>query len=63
MHADKQQMEKELEDFKSAAQAVMEMVDFSAEGEAGEQSLLEKLRATPQKVASYIAEATRTYIS
>ncbi|RLM69952.1 putative gypsy-type retrotransposon [Panicum miliaceum] len=43
---------KELEDFKSAAQAVVEMVDFSTEASSNS-----------QKVTIYIAEGTRTYIA
>lgn len=60
---EKTAVQKELEDFKIAAQSVVELVETSSEGEANTGSLLEKLRATPQKVANYISEATRTYIT
>ncbi|RLN31031.1 hypothetical protein C2845_PM05G24360 [Panicum miliaceum] len=63
MLEEKDVIQKELEDFKTTAQAIVEMVEFPAEGDAGELSLLEKPRATPQKVASYISEATRMYIA
>ncbi|RLM75003.1 hypothetical protein C2845_PM15G03330 [Panicum miliaceum] len=59
MLEEKDVIQKELEEFKTAAQSIVEMVEFPVVGEAGELSLLEKLRAIPQKVASYISEATR----
>ena len=39
------------------------MVDPVEDGEAGEKSLVERLRDTPQKITSFLSETSKQYIA
>jgi hypothetical protein len=46
-----------------AAQQVLEVVDPQEDAVAAGSSLVERLRGAPQKILSYVTEASTTYIS
>jgi len=52
--------QKELQEFRTAAQAVVESVDLA---EASSGSLVEQLRKVPQKIIDYLAESYRSYVA
>lgn len=59
--AEKDICNKELADLKTAAQAVVDMVD-PPEGSVEEgRTLLERLQAAPQRITNYLSETTRQY--
>jgi hypothetical protein len=60
---EKEQHQKELEDLRVAARQLVEVVDLLEDGAAEGRSLLERLRGAPQKVHSFVAEASTTYVS
>ena len=61
--AEKDICNKELADLKTAAQAVVDMVD-PPEGSVEEgRTLLERLQAAPQRITNYLSETTRQYVS
>jgi hypothetical protein len=60
---EKEQRQKELEDLRVATRQLVQVVDPLEDGTADEQSLLERLRGAPQKVLSFVAEASTRYVS
>jgi hypothetical protein len=60
---EKEQRQKELEDQRVAARQLVEVVDPLEDGAADRRSLLERLHGAPQKVLSFITEASTTYVS
>jgi hypothetical protein len=58
-----EQLRKELEDLRGAAQELVDMVDPPEEGEAGPRALLERLREAPKKVLKFLSEAPVTCVS
>jgi hypothetical protein len=58
--ADRDQKAQQLADLEAAAQVVIGMVE---EGEAGEKSLLERLREAPQRLSSFFSETSRDYLA
>jgi hypothetical protein len=60
---EKEQRQKELEELRVAARQLVEVVDPLEDGATDGQSLLERLRGAPQKVLSFITEASTTYVS
>jgi hypothetical protein len=62
MAEEKELKQKQLEDLHEAAQVVVNMVDPS-EGVVDNRTLLEPLHETPQKIASYVSETTKTYMA
>jgi phage gp36-like protein len=59
----KELRQKQLEDLQEVAQVVINMVDPPKEGVINNRTLLERLREASQKIASYVSEATQTYVS
>jgi len=55
--------EKELEELKTAAQAVVDMVDPPKEGTVQDKTLLERLQGAPQKIVKYLSDTSRQYVS
>jgi hypothetical protein len=53
----------DVEKLRVAARQLVEVVDLLEDGAANGRSLLERLRGAPQKVLSFIAEASTTYVS
>jgi ABC-type transporter Mla subunit MlaD len=60
---EKEQHQKELEDLRVAARQLVEVVDPLEDGAAYGRSLLKRLHGAPQKVLSFVAEASTTYVS
>jgi len=60
---EKELRDKELEELKTTAQVVVDMVDAAEEGVVDSRTLVEQLRQVPQKIASYISETTREYVA
>jgi hypothetical protein len=58
-----EQLRKELEDLRGAAQELVDMVDPPEEGEAGPRPLLERLREAPKKVLKFLSEAPVACVS
>jgi hypothetical protein len=58
-----EQQQKELEDLRWAAQALMDMMDPLEGGEASSRPLLERLRGAPQKVVKFLSEAPVACVS
>ena len=56
MAADRDQKAQQLADLETAAQVVIEMVE---DEEAGEKSLLELLRETPQRLGSFFSDTSK----
>ena len=50
----------ELSDLKTAAQAVVDMVE---DGDVGEKSLVERLREAPQKIAGFVSDTSKQYMA
>jgi hypothetical protein len=63
MGEEKEQRQKELEDLRVAARQLDEVVDPLEDGVVDGRSLLERLREAPQKVLSFVTEASTTYVS
>ena len=57
--ADCDQKVQQLADFEAAVQIVVRMVE---EGDAGDKSLLERLREAPQRLSSFFSETSREYL-
>ena len=51
---------KKLAGLEAAAQAVVDVVE---EGEAGDKTLVERLRETPQKITSFLSDTSRQYLA
>ena len=58
--AERHRQAKELADLKAAAQAVVDMVEDSG---AGDKSLVEHIRAAPQRIASFLSETSKQYMA
>ena len=52
--------QKELQELKKAAQAVVDLVDPVEDSSS---NLIGRLQNAPQKIASYLAEASRNYVA
>ena len=63
MAEEKELQEKELDELKAAAQAVIDMVDPPEEGIAQSKTLLERLQGAPQKIIKYLSDTSRQYVS
>jgi hypothetical protein len=59
---EKEQRQKELEDLRTAAQELVEMVDPREDGAEDGPPLLDRLRGAPQKILNFITEAATTYV-
>jgi hypothetical protein len=59
---EKEQRQKELDDLKTAAQELVEMVDPREDGAEDEPPLLDRLRGAPQKILNFVTEAATTYV-
>jgi ABC-type transporter Mla subunit MlaD len=60
---EKERRQKELEDLRVAARQLVEVPDLLEDSATDGRSLLERLRGAPQKVLSFITEASTTYVS
>ena len=58
--ADRDQKAQQLADLEAAAQVVVGMVE---EEDAGDKSLLERLREAPQRLGSFFSETSREYLA
>jgi hypothetical protein len=58
-----EQLRKELEELRGAAQELVDMVDRPEEGEASPRPLLERLREAPKKVLKFLSEAPVACVS
>jgi len=58
--ADRDQKSQQLADLEAAAQVVIGMVE---DEEAGEKSLLERLREAPQRLGSFFSDTSRDYLA
>ena len=58
--ADRDQKAQQLADLEVAAQVVIGMVE---EGDAGDKSLLERLREAPQRLGSFFSDTSREYLA
>ena len=58
--ADRDQKAQQLADLEAAAQVVVGMVE---DEEAGEKSLLERLREAPQRLSSFFSDTSRDYLA
>ena len=58
--ADRDQKAQQLDDLEAAAQVVVGMVE---DEEAGEKSLLERLREAPQRLSSFFSDTYRDYLA
>ena len=58
--ADRDQKAQQLVDLEAAAQVVVDMVE---DEEAGEKSLLELLRETPQRLGSFFSDTSKDYLA
>jgi hypothetical protein len=63
MAEEKELRQEQLEDLQEVAQVVVNMVDPTEEGVVNNRTLLDNLREAPQKIASYVSEATKTYMA
>ena len=63
MAEEKDLRKKELDDLKAAAQAVIDMVDPTEEGDVQGKTLLERLQGAPQKIIKYLSDTSRQYVS
>jgi chromosome segregation ATPase len=59
---EKEQRQKELNDLKTAAQELVEMVDPKEDGAEDEPPLLDRLRGAPQKILNFVTEAATSYV-
>jgi hypothetical protein len=59
---EKEQRQKELNDLKTAAQELVEMVDPQEDGTEDGPPLLAQLRGAPQKILNFITEAATSYV-
>src|SRR6185503_14619530 len=58
--ADRDLKAKELADLEAAAQAIAGMVE---DGEAGDKTLVERLREAPQKITSFMSDTSKQYLA
>jgi hypothetical protein len=58
-----EQLRKELEELRGAAQELVDMVDPPEEGETGPRPLLERLREAPKKMLKFLSEAPVACVS
>jgi hypothetical protein len=58
-----EQLRKELEDLRGAAQELVDMVDLPEEGEVGPRPLLERLCEAPKKMLKFLSEAPVACVS
>lgn len=63
MTEDKDLREKELDELKVVAQALVDMVDPPEESTQADKTLLERLQCAPQKIMRYLSDTTRGYVS
>lgn len=63
MAEEKNLRERELNELKVAAQAVVDMVDPLEESTQVGRTLLEQLQGSPQKIMRYLWDTTRGYVS
>jgi hypothetical protein len=59
---EKEQRQKELNDLKTAAQELVEMVDPQEDGAEDGPPLLDRLRGAPQKILNFVTEAATSYV-
>lgn len=60
---EKELREKELDELKATAQAIIDMVDPPEEEAAQGKILLERLQGAPQKIVKYLSDTSRQYVS
>jgi len=60
---EKTKLQDELVELKITAQAVVDMVDPSDGDASAGRQLLDRLREAPQKIAGYISEVTKSYLT
>jgi chromosome segregation ATPase len=61
--AERDLLKRELSELRTAAQAVVDLVDPFEEGALASKTLVERLRGAPQRIASYLAEASKQCIA
>jgi len=54
-----EEVQKELLELKTAAQAVVDLVDSVEEGASSSKTLVERLREAPQKFTGYLIESSK----
>jgi hypothetical protein len=59
---EKEQRQKELDDLKTAAQELVEMVDPQEDFAENGPPLLDRLRGAPQKIINFVTEAATSYV-
>jgi hypothetical protein len=59
---EKEQRQKELDDLKTAAQELVEMVDPQEDGAEDGPPLLDQLRGAPQNILNFVTEAASSYV-
>jgi hypothetical protein len=59
---EKEQRQKELNDLKTAAQELIEMVGPQEDGAEDGPPLLDRLRGAPQKILNFVTEAATSYV-
>jgi chromosome segregation ATPase len=59
---EKEQRQKELDDLKTAAQELVEMVDPQEDGAEDGPPLLDRLRVAPQKILNFVTEVATSYM-
>ena len=60
MAAERDLLAKELADLRTATQVVINMVE---DGEAGNKTLVERLREAPQKITSFLSDTSKQYLA
>ena len=60
MAAERDLLAKELADHRTATQVVINMVE---DGEAGNKTLVERLRDAPQKITSFLSDTSKQYLA
>lgn len=63
MMAEKGARDKELKELKAAVQTIVDMVDPPEEGVVSNNSLADRLREAPQRIADYVSKTTKTYVT
>ena len=58
--ADRDLKAKQLADLEATAQVIVETVE---EGEAGDKTLVERLREAPQKITSFLSDTSKQYLA
>jgi hypothetical protein len=59
---EKEQRQKELDDLKTAAQELVEMVDPREDDAEDVPPLLDRLHGVPQKIINFVTEAATSYV-